>query len=539
MASIVLLVLLAVLLQRVTIRWDMTGDQRYTLHPIAKQQIRGLQQPLTVTLYLDGNLNAGFRRLRDATLNTVGEMHHYQPQVHLNALDEEQMQRAWQQLYEQGFEPVLVHERQKKGHAEQNYLWPYARLEYNGRSTVIELLRQQRGLTAEENLNASIENIEYAFAEAIHTLQKDSVERVVFLEGHGETDESHVYDFSRALSRYFQVDRGALTTDNRALDPYAALIIADPQQAFSDTDKFLIDQYLMRGGKVLWLVNGVRFSGNMLSENGVTPIIANDLKINDLLFRYGVRINPALVQDLQCLRIPVDVSLNPQQPSYQPLPWTYAPLLLTSEASAITHNLMQVSATFASCIEPVGAEDGLKKEILLATSTASAITPTPAEVDLSDLTVEPERFTYAYLPVAYALEGSFPSLYAHRIPPEGIEGGTVTVEKSVSTRQVVVASGSVARNEWLQNQPLPAGYDRYTKTQFSNRDFLVNAVLWLTDDSQLITLRHRSVALRLINEKKATDQRTLIQTVSVVLPLLLLALVGGGVALWRRLKYTT
>jgi ABC-2 type transport system permease protein len=364
------------------------------------------------------------------------------------------------------------------------------------------------------------------------------VEKIAFLEGHGELAEANVYDWSKTLSKYYQIDRGVLGTDANMLSGYKALVIADPQQPFSETDKYLIDNYIMHGGKVMWLLNGVRFSDDMLTQDGITPVIALDLKLTDMLFRYGVRINPALVQDLQCLRVPADISGDPQRPQYQPIPWTYAPLLLTSEASPITHNLMQVSATFASCIDFVGGDDGLNKNVILATSTASALTPTPAEVDLSDLSVVPERFNRSYLPVAASLEGCFPSLYAHRQRPMSITGETTAAEKSVETRQVVVAAGSVARNEWQQGQPLPVGYDRYTKTQFSNRDFLVNAVLWLTDENNLISLRHKSVALRIINDKKAHEQQLAIQLTCLLLPLLLLALTGIAVHITRRIKYT-
>ena len=193
--------------------------------------------------------------------------------------------------------------------------------------------------------------------------------------------------------------------ESGVLDSYKAVIIADPQVAFSENDKYILDQYLMQGGRVMWLVNGVRFSKDFLSTQGNTPIIALDLNINDMLFRYGVRINHTLVQDLQCLPVPVDVSTNANQPNWQPMPWTYAPLLLTSQASAITRNVAQVNATMASSVEIVGGDDGLKKEILLATSSASKFTRTPAEVNLAIGVDEEQSFQHAFIPVALSLEG--------------------------------------------------------------------------------------------------------------------------------------
>ena len=292
----------------------------------------------------------------------------------------------------------------------------------------------------------------------------------------------------------------------------------------------------MQGGKIMWLVNGVKFSENMLSDGGMTPIISQDLHLTDLLFRYGVRIQPVLVQDLQCLRIPVDVSRDPENPQYQPIPWTYAPILLTSDESPISHNVMQVSTLFASCLEAVGGDDGIQKTVLLATSSASRVTGAPAEVNLSDLTIQQDAFRLQHLPVATSLEGQFTSLFAHRPKPTGVLSRNASpVKCSVPTRQIVVASGNVARNEWQQGKPLPVGYDRYSHIQFGNRDFLTNAVLWLTDDNGLISLRQKNIALRLLNNKRAQSYSKTIQITSVLTPLLLLFLTGIS-ALWSRKK---
>jgi ABC-2 type transport system permease protein len=220
------------------------------------------------------------------------------------------------------------------------------------------------------------------------------------------------------------------------------------------------------------------------------------------------------------------------------MPWTYAPLLLTSHASPITRNLMQVSSTMASTIEFVGGEDGIYKEVLLATSSASRITGTPAQVDLGFDDANPEEYRYAYVPVAASMEGVFPSLFAHLLPPEDIIMHSPMRKQSEQTKQIVVASGSIIRNEWQQGQPLPLGYDRYTNTQFGNRDFMVNAVLYLADDTGWMSLRQKELTLRLINDQRAREQRIAAQVVSIAAPLLLLALIAGGVILIRKRRYT-
>ena len=288
---------------------------------------------------------------------------------------------------------------------------------------------------------------------------------------------------------------------------------------------------------MLWALNGVRFSETVLQSEGFTPILPLELGLTDMLFRYGVRVNPALVQDVQCLPIPVNVSSDPSQPNLQPMPWTYAPLLLTSQGSPITKNMGQVMSTFVSPIDAVGGEDGIEKRVLLATSTASRVTATPGEVDLNDLNPDMAAFQYQYVPVAVSMEGVFPSAFAHRMIPEVIECDEPIRKTSAKTRQVVIGSGSILLNETQKGQVLPMGYDRYSGMQFSNRDFAANAMLWLTDSEGLISLREKSIALRLLNDKRAHEERQQVRAISTILPVAILAIIGGIVFVIRKRKY--
>ena len=530
------LVLINILVHHFVVRWDMTNDRRYSIAPTTQALMQTLDAPLQVTILLDGELNAGFLRLQRATIEMVEELEAARGERR-EARGAEIGYRVSAENIPQGLPPTVIHERTHKGQTAQTTIYPYALVSYKGKTTIIELLRNNRGLSGEENLNHSIENLEFAFVEAIHSLTRESVEKIAFLEGHGELSEAEVYDLSQALSRYYQIDRGTLGDETGILDDYRAVIIADPQLPFSEKDKYILDQYLMQGGRILWVVNGVRFSSDFLSSQGKTPIIPLDLQLNDMLFRYGIRVNPALVQDLQCLPMPVDVSSDPQNPNWQPMPWTYAPLLLTSQASPITRNVMQVSATMASCIDFVGGEDGIRKETLLATSTNSKLTGTPAEVDLSMFEGSESDFQHAFIPVAASLEGVFPSLYAHLLPPEELTIHAPLRKQSEPTKQIVVAAGSTIRNEWQQGQPLPLGYDRYTQTQFGNRDFMVNAVLYLTDDTGWMSLRQKQITLRLLNDQRARDQRVLAQVISIIVPLTLLAIIGIVVIIVRKKRY--
>ena len=537
--AIVGVVLLNVAAHFCVLRLDLTDDQRYSLSTATKELLNELDAPVEVTVYLAGDLNPSFQRLKNATAEMLEEMGKLRPSK--SPLKGDFANPSSEDLSALGLAPIVIHERAHNGTTVQQTVYPYALVRYKGRSAVVSLLQNNRGMSGEENLNASIENLEYAFAEAIHQVQQTEVPKVAFLEGHGELPEQNVYDISLALSKYFQIDRGALGSDPNVLDGYQAVVVADPQTPFSEADKYILDHYIQQGGNVLWVLNGVRFSEDVLAQSGFTPVLALDLNLTDMLFRYGVRVNPALLQDVQCLPVPVNVSSDPQQPNLQPVPWYYAPLLLTSQASPITRNIGQVSSMFASPVDVVGGEDGIHKEVLLATSTATRLIPTPAEVDLGDLNPDMSTFRYQYVPVAVALEGRFPSVFAHRMVPEGIEftaaGGAIGGISEVS-RQVVVASGSVIRNEIQQGKALPAGYDRYSGMQFANRDFLVNAVLYLTDEQGLIPLRQKTIALRLLNDRRAHEQRTQMQLFSTITPVALLALIGLIVFLIRRYKYT-
>ena len=532
-AIVVALVLTNILVHHFVVRWDMTNDHRYSLAPTTKALLQELDAPVHISILLDGELNAGFQRLQRATIEMVEEFG-----AVIGYRGAGIGYRVSAENIPQGMQPTVIHERTHKGQTAQTTIYPYALMTYKGKTAIVELLRNNRGLSGEQNLNHSIEHLEFAFVEALHALTREKVEKIAFLEGHGELDESEVYDLSQALSYYYQIDRGTLGTEAGVLDAYRAVIIADPQLPFSEEDKYILDQYLMQGGRILWVVNGVRFSNEILSQSGMTPVIPLDLNISDMLFRYGVRVNPALVQDLQCLPMPVDVSADPKQPNWQPMPWTYAPLLLTSQASPITRNVMQVSATMASCIEFVGGEDGLHKTTLLATSSNSKITSTPAEVDLSLFNGSENEFKYAFIPVAASIEGVFPSLFAHLLPPEGIESHAPLRKHSEPTKQIIVAAGSTIRNEWQKGEVLPLGYDRYTQTQFGNRDFMVNAVLYLTDDTGWMSLRQKQFTLCLINDQRAREGRIAAQTISIIIPLLLLLFVGITMVFIRKKQYT-
>ena len=522
------------------IRVDMTDDKHYSLSEASIELLRKTEASIDITLFLQGDLNAGFERLQRATKETIEEMSVHSD-IHFS-IEDLQSSYSKEEAERMGMRPIVIHEREQDGKTAQTTIYPYALIQYKGKKAVVSLLKNTRGLSGEENLNASIEQMEFAFMEALSLLLQTETPRIAIIEGHGEPDETHTYDLMTALSRYFQVDRGQISgidsiVDAHILDDYRAILILAPQTPFSDQERFIIDQYLMRGGSILWAIDGIRLSEEVLQQEGFTPIIPLDLGLSEMFFRYGIRINPALVQDIQCLPIPVNVSSDPEQPNLQPMPWTYAPLLLTSQGSPITRNMGQVMSTFVSPIEAVGGEDGIEKRVLLATSTASCLTATPGKVDLNDMNPNIEQFKYQYIPIAVSLEGVFPSAYAHRMMPDGIASDEKIRKQSTPTRQIVIASGSIVINETQKGQILPMGYDRYSGMQFSNRDMIVNCLLWLTASEGLINLREKDITLRLLNDKRAHDERLTVQLISTISPIAILALVGVVVMIIRKRKY--
>ncbi len=543
-SALAVIVLLNIASHWLVLRIDMTQDKRFSLSQTTKQMLRSMDK-VEATVYLKGDFNSGFTRLGEATRQIMEEMSVYGDMtyrfVNPNTLTDKERNALNEQLLRHNLHPTAIYETNKNGSSSETIVYPFVRLTspdpQKGGEQWVSLLQNRRDLSGAENLNHSIENLEYAFALGITNLQKAERDKIVFLEGQGELPEQNTQDVQTALADYFDVYRGSLTASSDCLSPFSAVIVADPQTAFSEAEKYSLDQYIMHGGRVLWLVNGVRFSNQVLTDEGFTPVLVNDVNLTDMLFRYGVRINNRLVSDMQCLSIPVDISRDADRPQYQPMPWQYAPLLLTSSESAVSTNLSPVSATFCSDLSAVGDTADITRTVLLATSQTSRVTPVPGEVNLSDLSIDPRMFTQSFLPVAMSLEGKFASVFAHRMPPEGISEATEKLTESKPTKQIVVASGSVISNDIQQGQPLPAGYDRYSHIQFSNRDFIVNSVLWLTDYSNLLDLRQKSIPLRMLNANTVKNGITLIAFCGLGLPLLLLFAAGIIIFIARKRKY--
>ncbi len=532
-------------------RLDLTAEKRHSLSPASKNLVKEMREPLKMKLYLGGDLDANMLRLRHAVEDMVDEVNlvaKYRIEIELinpsEELEDEKRYAKYQELEQRGLSGMSVTVRDARGRMTEQVIFPWAEM-YTSKITIpIRLMQPSGNYSGEQIVNLALEDIEYQIIDAIRVLNAKDIKKVAFIEGHNELQEEYVYDATEALSRYFQVDRGVLGTDPTILDGYDAIIIAKPTEPFSETDKFIIDQYIMRGGRVMWLIDGARMSNENLSTGGLSPLIAYELNLHDQLFKYGVRITPSIIEDMQCGYMPVNMARAGEQPRFESIPWFYTPLLQPSPINPATKNISAVKADFASGIEVVGdTSSSVKKEFLLISSNASHITFAPAEIDVTKaVTLEPEEyFDRAYIPVAVSMQGSFPSVFTHRMVPTGIDPVDI-IQNSVDTKMIVVADGDIIRNEVeVDNQQMylvPLGYDRVTKQTHGNKDFIVNSMLYLTDDEGVMELRNRTVALRLLNRAVVESKRTQWILINTLVPIALIILLGSVYLFYRHRKYT-
>ena len=530
-------------------RIDLTSDKRYSIADQTKMLMAKTDSPLKVVVYLDGDLNPGFLRLKKSTAELLDELsvysnHNIDIQFENPSLADspEQREKKYTELQNRGLAPTAVYERDKEGKSIQKVIFPWIEMTYKGKKVQVCLLKNILGNSGEENLNISVENLEFEITDGIRRLVNTEVSKIAFLEGHGELSEAETYDISKTLSKYFQIDRGTIATNATILDNYKAVIIAKPTKPFSESDKFIIDQYIMHGGRVLWLLDGVRISKENLSTIGLSPAIELDLNLNDQLFRYGVRINPVLLQDVQCASVPVNIARVGATPQFEPTPWYFAPLLLTSPEHPITRNITEVRSEFCSGIDLVGDNKQVKSQLLLATSDNTHIVGTPTTIDLSQKIKPNDKayFNAGYVPVAVAMEGNFESDFANRMIPAGLTNTSPIRRQSLNTRQIVVADGGIIRNETTEKDSttLPLGFDRYMNQQFGNKDFIQNAVLYLADNDGWMQLRSRTLKLRLLNKKITNEDRITWELINVLVPLGFLLIFGIGYQIQRKRKYT-
>ncbi|OAB77309.1 gliding motility-associated ABC transporter substrate-binding protein GldG [Cochleicola gelatinilyticus] len=530
-------------------RFDLTQDKRYTLSEAAKETIATVDSPLVIEVFLDGNFPPEFKRLQTETTQLLEEFRAYNPNIIYNFLNplegENDPEAIQQQLFQLGIKPAQV-EVQENGKVSTELVYPWALVYYNDKTVVVPLLKNQLGATSEERVYSSVQNLEYAFADAFSQLTQPKRRKVAVLKGNGELEDKYVADFFKTLKDYYYI--APFTLDSAAVAPqrtyeqlsgFDLIVIAKPTEAFSDSEKYILDQYTMQGGASLWLVDATE---NVVDTNsGNTFAIGKELNINDFFFKYGIRINPNLVNDVYSAPI-VLASGSENDSQYNRYPWFYNPLSASNNTHPIVTNIEAVKFEYASAIDTL--PNALQKTVLLSTSPITKIVGLPAPIDLDkeipkNLKIvnegpNPSEFNAGETPLAVLLEGEFTSAFKNRIKPFQL---SEEKELSTPTKMVVISDGDVIKNQIDRNRPLELGFDKYTQTFYGNKEFLLNTVNYLLDDSGLINIRTKEISVPFLDPQKTAAERSQWQLLNLLLPLGLLAMFGFIFSYLRRRKY--
>jgi ABC-2 type transport system permease protein len=547
-----MLVFVLIISNYLHLRIDLTAEKRYSLSPETKEVLKDLKDVVFVRVFLDGDLPVGFKNMHTSIREMLDEFRIYgKSNIEYEFInpsaseDSKERERVYTDLYSRGLQVTNIQDKDKEGGSVQKMIVPGAIVGYGGVEMPVNLLRNNPGLSADENLNNSIQSLEYELIHAIKNVSSDTLIKIAFVEGHGELDQYQVGDITKELANFYQVDRGHMDGNAGSLDNYAAVIIAKPRQAFSEADKFVLDQYLMKGGKLLLFLDAVNASLDSMDE-GRTVALINQLNLDDQLFRYGVRINPNLVQDIQCGIIPVNSAVQGQASRYIPAPWLYYPLLVGNGEHPATRNINLIKTEFPSSIDTLSNRMNVKKTILLSTSRYSRTLNAPMVINLDEVRERHQQsdFNLSYIPVGVLLEGSFQSVFHNRmLSGLGIKGNYSYIENGKPASLLIVADGDIIRNEvrYTAQGPVIAavGYDKYSKQTFGNKDFVLNAVNYLTDESGLIKLRNKEFKLRLLDKARIRDQRLKWQLINTLLPVLLVVFTGIFMTFVRSRKYSS
>lgn len=508
-------------------RWDLTSEKRYTLSKFTKEFLKNIDDIVYFKIYLSGDLPPEFNKLKNEVKEMLDEMRIYNDNIQYEFIDineignKEDIRNLEKQLYDKGLVPEQVVEK-KENKTSESLVWPGAIVSYKGKETVWQIFSRQLGFTPQENLNHALNEIEYGICKTIHKLQRKKRPEISIVEGHKELDTLRLYDFIRSLSEEYNVSRININHKLYALKNLDAIIIAKPDTTIDEKDKFIIDQFIMKGGKVLWLIDPVKLNMDSFRLKGFSVALDNPINLDDMLFRYGVRLNTDLIQDLQCAVIPVNIGFSKGQPNFKLFPWIFFPLIMPNSQHPIVKNLDLIKTEFVSSIDTLSTS-GIKKTILLTSSKNTRVTPVPFRVSLAitQFKLKEIAFNQGYKPIAVLLEGTFKSLYANRIPTIILEDSTIQFkEVSVPNKMIVISDGDIIKNDFNRATGMiyPLGYDKYTNQTFANKQFLLNCISYLLDDTGLLQLRSREVKLRLLDMKKVSLQKSKWQMYNVLLP---------------------
>jgi len=520
-------------------RYDLTEEKRYSLSKPTKDFLNNLDDIVSVQVFLTGNgLPAGLKELEHSTNDILNEFKAYAGSnfefefINVNEYDTETKNKVIKYLKEQGLTPInlqVVDDDEKK----QKIIFPGAILKYKGRNMSVILLENQIGKNQYEIINNSIALLEYKFANAIQKLKRAKQPFIAFTQGNGELNQLQIGSLLDALQHnFFKVEGIDLSKEYR-IDPLIdILVIAKPTTKFSEKDKYKIDQFIMKGGKVIWALEGMNADMDSLKGKDFFMAEAKDVNLGDQMFKYGVRINEDLIQDLQNTPISLVTGELNGQPQLQNFPWLFNPIMFSSEKHAIVKNLEPVKSTFVSTLDTIRTK-GIKKTYLLTTSQYSKALMNPVRVFLGLIQEKPnpKNFKQSYLPTAVLLEGKFTSVFKGRLSQQFIEIGDTMknlkfLEESKPTKMIVISDGDLFENEIEKGKPLPLGFDRNSKKNYGNKTFILNSIEYLVDDNDLIKTRNKEIKLRQLNPIKVKEQKGFWQQLNLILPSVLVILFG-------------
>lgn len=545
------LVLLNVIGNFIYKRFDLTQDKRFTLSEEAKQIVDKIDSPVIVDVFLKGNFPPEFQRLQSETEQLLDEFSAYNSNIKFEFINPtEKGNESFQSQFEKfGLTPAQVSVTES-GKQSTELVYPWALAHHDGKSVKIGLLKNQLGATSEERVNSSLQNLQYAFADAFKKIASEKSKKVAVLKGNGEYDDRYIADFFGTLREYyfiapFTLDSVASNPEKtlKALQGFDLIVAAQPTEAFSDTEKYVLDQYVMNGGKSLWLLDATQMQIDTVSGN--TFAFGKDLNLNDFFFKYGIRINPNLLKDVYSAPI-VLANGDEREAQYSRYPWFFSPLSSSANNHPIVSNIEAVKFDYASAIDTL--PNNIKKTVLLSTSPISKIVGLPFPIDFDveipkNLQVvnegpNPSEYNAGEIPLAVLLEGNFTSAYKNRVKPLKLEGKLKNIDDGKPSKMIVISDGDIIKNQMQGNRPLELGFDKMTNQFYGNKEFLLNSVNYLLDDSGLINIRTRQIAVPFLDPQKTVEQRGKWQVVNLLLPLGLLALFGIVFTIYRKRKYT-
>ena len=534
-------------------RFDLTEDKRYTLSETSISILKNIKEPLYVDVFLEGNFPGEFKKLQTETQQLLEEYKAYNSNIifqFVNPLENpDERDQIMQSFIERGLTPMNV-TVDDKGKQTQEIVFPWAVINYGKNSTKVPLLKNMMGASTAEKIVNSVQHLEYAFANGFNTVSKSKEKKIAVIKGNGEVEDYQLADLLKTVRENYHI--APFTLDSVATNPiktekelkkYDLIIIAKPTEAFSDSEKQVLDQYVVNGGKSIWLVDHVSMEMDSLMTTGENLAFPKDLNLNDLFFKYGIRIKPDLVKDLLATPIALATGDQGNATQYTQYPWLFSPMVYpvlakeNEKLNPIISNLDAIKFEFTNPIELL--KNDIKKTILLQSSPYSKSVGTPLPINLSMVEERPEQkefSNFGNLPLAVLLEGKFNSVFQNRITPFK-DPDFSAIGKNTS--MIVVSDGDIIKNQIDKNGvPLELGYDKWTNYMYANKEFLLNCINYLLDDNGLINIRNKEVHVPILDKEKVYANYTTTQIITVGIPMLLLLLFGITFTYIRKSKYT-